>query len=236
MFGHSWVKRKGCTCFNLDMDVGTHSRTDFPPILHSFCNHINLVFPAKAKLLLTGQALALNPFISFLPLKHSFEHSLGTWVNVNGVISGRYWRLLWTFMGFPCSSVSKESACSAGDLGSIFGSGRSPGEGNGNPLHAFAWKIPRTEEPGGLHSMGSQRVGAWRTVGACSEKWWKWIWLGKTEEVRVCDPKKGAVGNSCRWQVCRESSSTGGLRWFLLQLRTNWRLMELLMELCSKGR
>ena len=159
MFGHSWVKRKGCTCFNLDMDVGTHSRTDFPPILHSFCNHINLVFPAKAKLLLTGQALALNPFISFLPLKHSFEHSLGTWVNVNGVISGRYWRLLWTFMGFPCSSVSKESACSAGDLGSIFGSGRSPGEGNGNPLHAFAWKIPRTEEPGGLHSMGSQRVG-----------------------------------------------------------------------------
>ena len=114
MFGHSWVKRKGCTCFNLDMDVGTHSRTDFPPILHSFCNHINLVFPAKAKLLLTGQALALNPFISFLPLKHSFEHSLGTWVNVNGVISGRYWPLLWTFMGFPCSSVSKESACSAG--------------------------------------------------------------------------------------------------------------------------
>ena len=35
---------------------------------------------------------------------------------------------------FPCSSVSKESACSAGDLGSISGLGRSPGEGNGNPL------------------------------------------------------------------------------------------------------
>ena len=32
------------------------------------------------------------------------------------------------------SSVSKESACNAGDLGSIPGSGRSPGEGNGNPL------------------------------------------------------------------------------------------------------
>ena len=31
------------------------------------------------------------------------------------------------------SSVSKESACSAGDPGSIPGSGRSPGEGNGNP-------------------------------------------------------------------------------------------------------
>ena len=35
---------------------------------------------------------------------------------------------------FPCSSVGKESACNAGDLGSIFGLGRSPGEGNGNPL------------------------------------------------------------------------------------------------------
>ena len=35
---------------------------------------------------------------------------------------------------FPCSSVGKESACSAGDLGSIPGLGRSPGEGNGNPL------------------------------------------------------------------------------------------------------
>ena len=33
-----------------------------------------------------------------------------------------------------CSSVGKESACNAGDLGSIPGSGRSPGEGHGNPL------------------------------------------------------------------------------------------------------
>ena len=36
--------------------------------------------------------------------------------------------------GFPCSSVGKESACSAGDWGSIPGLGRSPGEGNGKPL------------------------------------------------------------------------------------------------------
>ena len=35
---------------------------------------------------------------------------------------------------FPHSSVGKESACNAGDLGSIPGLGRSPGEGNGNPL------------------------------------------------------------------------------------------------------
>ena len=37
-------------------------------------------------------------------------------------------------VGFPCSSVSQDSACSAGDPGSIPGLGRSPGEGNGNPL------------------------------------------------------------------------------------------------------
>ena len=38
------------------------------------------------------------------------------------------------YQGFPCSSVGKDSACNSGDLGSIPGSGRSPGEGNGNPL------------------------------------------------------------------------------------------------------
>ena len=37
-------------------------------------------------------------------------------------------------LGFLDGSDSKESACDAGDLGLIFGSGRSPGEGNGNSL------------------------------------------------------------------------------------------------------
>ena len=37
-------------------------------------------------------------------------------------------------MGFPCSSAGKESACSAGDLGSIPGLGRSLGEGKGYPV------------------------------------------------------------------------------------------------------
>ena len=36
--------------------------------------------------------------------------------------------------GFPCGSAGKESACNAGDLGSISGLGRSPGEGKGYPL------------------------------------------------------------------------------------------------------
>ena len=37
-------------------------------------------------------------------------------------------------MGLPCSSDGKESACNAGDLGSIPGLGRSPRGGHGNPL------------------------------------------------------------------------------------------------------
>ena len=41
-------------------------------------------------------------------------------------------------MGFPDSSVSKESTCSAGDPSSIPGSGRSAGEGKGDPLQ-YSW-------------------------------------------------------------------------------------------------
>ena len=44
--------------------------------------------------------------------------------------------------GFPLSSVCKESACSTGDLGLIPGSGRSPGEGNGNPLQYSCLEDP----------------------------------------------------------------------------------------------
>ena len=39
-----------------------------------------------------------------------------------------------SILGLTCGSAGKESTCSAGDLGSIPGLGRSPGEGNGNPL------------------------------------------------------------------------------------------------------
>ena len=60
--------------------------------------------------------------------------------------------------GFCGSSDGKESAYNPGDPSSIPGLGKSPGEGHGNPLQYLAWKIPWTKEPGGLQSMGSQRV------------------------------------------------------------------------------
>ena len=59
--------------------------------------------------------------------------------------------------GFPGGSVSKEYTCHAGDLGSVPGLGGSPGGGHGNPLF-LPGESPWTEEPGGLQSMGSQRV------------------------------------------------------------------------------
>ena len=62
-------------------------------------------------------------------------------------------------MDFPGGSAIKNPPANAGDVGSIPGSGRSPGEGNGNPLQYSAWKIPGTEEPGGLQSMGLQKSG-----------------------------------------------------------------------------
>jgi len=59
---------------------------------------------------------------------------------------------------FPCGSNGKESACNAGDLGSIPGLGRSPGEGNGNPPQYSCLKNCMNRESGELQSMGLQRV------------------------------------------------------------------------------
>ena len=54
-------------------------------------------------------------------------------------------------MGFPGGSDGKESACSAGDPGSIPGSGRSPGEGKGTPLQCSCLE-------------NSMDKGAWRAT------------------------------------------------------------------------
>ena len=63
-----------------------------------------------------------------------------TAVNRNGLnsLSGMQPR----FPGFPGSSVGKESACDVGDVGSIPGSGRSPGKGNGNPFQYSCLENP----------------------------------------------------------------------------------------------
>ena len=62
-------------------------------------------------------------------------------------------------VGFPHSLASKESACNAGDLGSIPRLGRSPGEENGNPLH-YSWlENPMDREALQATLYGVARVG-----------------------------------------------------------------------------
>ena len=56
------------------------------------------------------------------------------------------------------SSESKESARNVGDTGLIPESGRSPGEGNGNPLKYYCLENPMDTGAWGLQSIGSQRV------------------------------------------------------------------------------
>ena len=55
--------------------------------------------------------------------------------------------------GIPCGSDDKESACNVGDLGLIPGLGKSPGEGNGNPLQYSCLE-------------NSMDRGAWRAAGS----------------------------------------------------------------------
>ena len=62
-------------------------------------------------------------------------------------------------MGFPGGSVGKESACIAGDLGSIPGSGRSLGEGNGKPLQYSCLENPMDRE------------AWWATVHGVAKSW-----------------------------------------------------------------
>ena len=60
--------------------------------------------------------------------------------------------------GFPGGSDSKESACNVEDLGSIPALEDLLTEGMATHSSILTWRIPRTEEPGKLQSMGSQRV------------------------------------------------------------------------------
>ena len=96
--------------------------------------------------------------------------------------------------GFPCGSDSKEAASNVGDPGLIPGWGRSPGEGNGNPLQYSAWRIPWTEEPGGLWFTGWQRIDTtewlcfallrgnrWPEAQRNREELYEWLVQGRPE-------------------------------------------------------
>ena len=66
---------------------------------------------------------------------------------------------MYPFWAYLLSSVSKKSACNAGDLGSIPRSEDALEKEMAIQSSIFAWKIPWTEERGGLQPMGSQESG-----------------------------------------------------------------------------
>ena len=75
----------------------------------------------------------------------------GTWEKRLGRLTefwGKYFASNLQKPVFPGSSVVKNPLANAGDMGSIPGSGRSPGGGTGNA--SIVWKMPWAEEPAGL--------------------------------------------------------------------------------------
>ena len=98
-----------------------------------------------------------NPAHSIVTTKFPFLSMLES-MSMSGIfVSPSFY--IWASL---VAQVIKEPPAKAGDsrdVGSILGLGRSPGEGNSNPLHDLAWRIPWTEEPGRLQPIALQRVG-----------------------------------------------------------------------------
>ena len=101
---------------------------------------------------------------------HEFEQApgVGWWTGKPGVLQSMglqrvrrdcVTELIWTFFqGLPWWLSGKESACNAGDAGSVPELGRSPGGGHDNHSSTLAWRIPWTEEPGRLQCIVLHRV------------------------------------------------------------------------------
>ena len=125
----------------------------FFPSLDSFIYFSNLTAVArtsKTTLNKSGRSCLFPDLrgnaLSFSPLRMTFAEGLWNLVFI---------MLIWGFTG---GSEGKGSACNAGDLGSIPGSGRSVEKEMATHSSILVWKISWIEEPGGLQSMGSQRV------------------------------------------------------------------------------
>ena len=64
-----------------------------------------------------------------------------------------------SFKGFPGGSAGKKCVCHVGNKGSVLGGEEPLEEGMATDFSSLVWEIPWTEEPGGLQSVESKRVG-----------------------------------------------------------------------------
>ena len=139
---------------------------------------IEQLYPAHRQIneyLLNRWMLQVNPpwspdslpkHAKFLLFSITFTLQGGCFWNhrLNSIMKQRFWNALklYNWWVLHVSTGGKNPAVNVGDVrdaGSIPGSGRSPGVGNGNHSSILAWRIPWTKEPGGLQPIGSQRVG-----------------------------------------------------------------------------
>ena len=86
-------------------------------------------------------------------------------------------------MDFPCCSEVKASTCNMGDLGSIPGSGRSLGEGNGNPLQYSCLENPMDKEAwwATVHAVAKSQTRLSESR-RCSKNWVEIRCMGKGEK------------------------------------------------------
>ena len=138
---------------------------------------VNIGYFFKFFLISWGSHLSLWTSLLELLLLHSI--SFGILYFHFHLSHGIFYNLSYLFWAFQVALVVKNLPTSAGDARdthSIPGWGRSPAGGNGNPLQ-YSWRIPWTEEPGRLQSIGSQRVGHDWSVLACIYFWLCWVFV-----------------------------------------------------------
>ena len=123
----------------------------------------------------------------------TFQFHRKAGVVVRELSSKSFWDMVKQGKGLPrWQPLGKEHACQCRRYkrcGSIPGLGRAPGGGQGNPLQFLAWRIPWTEEPGGLPSIGLHRFGHdWSSL-ACTQSRGK----SATLKLVLC------LGGMCVW-------------------------------------
>ena len=104
------------------------------------------VFPGEGPGMQRGSEIHQGPTLSFWMLRWLSVYELLSSALVSFLCSFKILLPPVGFVGFPGGSDGKESTCSAADLGSIPGSGRSPGEGNGYPLQYSCLEDPMDRE------------------------------------------------------------------------------------------
>ena len=108
------------------------------------------------------------------------------------------------FLGFPCGSAGKKSACNSGNLGSILGWKDPLEKGKAKHSSILAWRIPQT-----VQSLGSQRVGHNRATFTLTFP----RWLSGKESTCQCkryrrlgfDPWMGTIPWKRKWQPTQYS-------------------------------